>query len=319
MKAEARGRPGQSRAAPGTGAWELACPLCRQALAAVGPDRRSCPADRSEYPRQDGIWRLLRPGRQEALARFIREYETVRLAEGRASDDPAYYRALPFPAPGAPLAAMWAVRALSFNCLIRRVVAPLPPGRRVLDLGAGNGWLAYQLTRRGHHVAAVDLTVNDFDGLGARRHYDQPFTAIQAEFDALPFLPGRADVILFNASLHYSEDYETTLAEALQILRPDGRLVILDTPVYRDPASGAQMVAERRARFEADYGFAANALASEAYLTFRRLDDLSRRLRLDVTLYWPVPRWRRGLRHLKTTLRRQREAASFPIVVARKR
>ena len=64
-----------------------------------------------------------------------------------------------------------------------RLARPL----RLLDLGAGNGWLSYHLARRGHEAAAVDLTVNDFDGLGAHVHFDAPFTPVQAEFDHLPF------------------------------------------------------------------------------------------------------------------------------------
>ena len=36
------------------------------------------------------------PGTGRQTRQFIREYQTVRRAEGRGSDDPAYYRALPF-------------------------------------------------------------------------------------------------------------------------------------------------------------------------------------------------------------------------------
>ena len=57
-------------------------------------------------------------------------------------------------------------------------------------------------------------------------------------------------------------------------LKPGGVLVLLDTPVYRDASSGAQMVRERETQFQKEYGFASNALASENYLTRPRLKEL---------------------------------------------
>jgi hypothetical protein len=42
----------------------------------------------------------------------------------------------------------------------------------------------------------------------------------------------------------------TTLSEARRILRTDGELVIVDSPVYRDPASGNTMVREREIAFQ---------------------------------------------------------------------
>ena len=38
---------------------------------------------------------------------------------------------------------------------------------RILDLGAGNGWMSYRLALQGHLPIAVDLLTNDRDGLGA--------------------------------------------------------------------------------------------------------------------------------------------------------
>src|SRR6266851_1452104 len=111
-----------------------------------------------------------------ALARFVREYRTVRRAEGWGSHDPAYYRALPFRDLTGRFPGIWRIRARSFSTFMKHVVHPLEVQRhttalRVLDLGAGCGWLAYRLAQRGHWVAALDLLDDPFDGLGAVRHY----------------------------------------------------------------------------------------------------------------------------------------------------
>ena len=68
---------------------------------------------------------------------------------------------------------------------------------------------------------------------------------VQATIDRVPFAGGSVDLAIFNASLHYSADYAATIAEVLRVLRPGGRVVLLDSPFYRDPASGARMVRER--------------------------------------------------------------------------
>ncbi|HEV7665025.1 MAG TPA: class I SAM-dependent methyltransferase [Chloroflexota bacterium] len=257
-----------------------------------------------------------------AVAQFAREYQTVRRAEGWGSLDGAYYRALPYKDLSGRHAEIWRVRARSFDTFLRAVVEPLEAVRtrlRVLDLGAGTGWLAYRLARRGHAAVAVDILDDGLDGLGARRHYAGLIAPLLAEFDRLPVDAGKVDLIVFNASLHYSTDYATTLREALRALRPGGTLVILDTPMYVDPTSGARMVQEREARFLQTYGFASNALPSEHFLTRQRLDQLAR----DLNIAWQVhqPRWplTSAVRRAVNGLRARREPAHFPVIVGRSR
>ena len=284
-----------------------------------------------------GIWRFLPPERAAALAQFQHEYETVRRSEGRGSDDSAFYRALPFVGGDYPqitqisqiyslrsrrslrLKNDWAIRAQSFGVLVERVVVSMEVERKrplhILDLGAGNGWLSNQLAARGHWLAAVDLGVNDWDGLGAHRHYETCFTPLQAEFDQLPLDDNQADLVIFNASFHYSVNFEMTLREALRVLRVDGRTVVVDTAVYQQHHSGLKMVAEREAAFVQQHGFASNALPSENFLTPARLDQLATNLDLRWRRLNTVPRWRQWVRRLKVTVRGQREPAQFPVVV----
>jgi len=299
--------------------WGFVCPACRAPLEAPTPDQRRCPTDGSVYRRVDGIWHFLTPERETFFRQFMREYETVRRAEGRGSDDPAYYRALPFEDLTGRFCDQWRIRAGSFRALVDRILRPLEAAHvrplKILDLGAGNGWLSHRLTGRGHQVAAVDLLTNAFDGLGAHVYYDCAFTPVQAEFDRLPFDRGQADLAVFNASFHYSTNYETTLRETLRVLRPDGRLVILDSPVYHDPASGRQMVREREAQFQEQYGFPSNAIPSENFLTFDRLAQLEATLGLRWEWVKPFYGWRWALRPWWARLRGRREPAQFLLIV----
>src|SRR5690242_17370301 len=103
------------------------------------------------------------------VAQFAREYRAVRRAEGWGSADPSYYRALPYRDLTGRFPEIWRMRARSFDVFVLEVLRPLEQRRGVLDvadLGAGSAWLSHRLAQRGHHVIAVDLLDDPFDGLG---------------------------------------------------------------------------------------------------------------------------------------------------------
>lgn len=296
----------------------FACPACRTALDLIAVDELRCPNDGLRFPRIDGVWRFLLPERAAYFEQFIREYETVRQAEGRGPRDPNYYRALPYLDLAGHPDSGWRIRAASFDAFFAQVFLPLErpdAPLTVLDLGAGNGWLSHRLASRGHHLVAVDLTVNDFDGLGCHRYFDSVFTPAQAEFERLPFRDGAADLVIFNASLHYAADFGVTLAEALRVLVPAGRLVILDSPFYHDASSGEQMVQEREAAFLQQYGFRSNALPSKNYLTYGGLKELGKTLGIRWQILTPFYGLAWVLKPFKAKLLRRREPAKFHVVV----
>ena len=182
-------------------------------------------------------------------------------------------------------------------------------------MGAGNSWLSNQLASRGHAVAAVDLSINDFDGLGCHRFYESTFIPVQAEFDHLPFPDKSFDVVLFNAALHYSVGYEQSLRESLRVLGVDGKLVLLDSPVYRDTGSGQSMVREREEQFTKHFGFASDSLQSENYLTYQRVDELAAKLGITWQHIRPFYGMRWAVRPLLARLRGRREPAEFGLWV----
>ncbi len=301
---------------------DLICPQCRGPLT-TGADGAGCGACRLSFPCRDGIWRFLTPDRAEGFRRFTEDYERIRRAEGWGSADSAYYRALPFDDRTGRRAALWRIRAASYGALRRALLRPLATRLDrpldILDLGSGNGWLSHRLAADGHRAIAVDLFTNDFDGLGCRVHYETPFVSVQADFDRLPFAGGQADLAIFNASLHYAADCAATLAEALRVLRREGRIVILDTPLYHDPGSGERMVAEREERYLTLYGTASSALRSEGYLTRGRLQELASALELDWSLIRPAGSWRQEARAWQARLLRRREPARIYLIAGRPR
>ena len=304
--------------------WSFACPICRNGLALGGCDARCTQCD-LVYSCYSGIWRFLPEERLARYERFLREYQIVREAQGWGRPDAGYFLALPHVAPNDPQRDIWRRRGESCRLLFAKIIAPMEARRerplRILDLGAGNCWLSYQLTTRGHQVAAIDLSVDLLDGLGAHVWYRPrleragraPFTPIQAEYDHLPFPSQCADVALFNASLHYSTDCSVTLREALRVLSPEGIVVIMDSPVYRQASSGEQMVREREMEFDRAYGFRSDSVPAEHFLTTDRLAELAYELTLRWRMYAPVS----SVSRLKGQLRRlrgRRELAVMPVI-----
>jgi SAM-dependent methyltransferase len=259
----------------------------------------------------------------EALSRFRASYGAHRAAEGRGAGGTAELLALPYLFAG-PQAAQWKIRSRTYDAFAARVLAPLAreKGRplRLLDLGAGNGWLCYRAAELGHAPTAVDVRDDAVDGLGAAAGYDlhlpKPFARLVASFDSLPVGDASQDLAVFNASLHYALDLAATLREAARVVRPGGRIAILDSPFYRRAADGEAMVAEKRHHAAARFGEHADALVALPfieYLTRERLDEASAPHGL---------RWRRHrvryplsyeLRPLIALLRRLRTPSRFDL------
>ncbi len=296
----------------------LRCPRCAVDLA--GTD---CPRCTFRLTTCAGVIRALPPERAAHYARFIAEYERIRAAESRGSESEQFYLELPYQDITGRNSGQWRIRARSFDYLFRHLLQPsLPRSARILDLGAGNCWMSFRLALAGYLPAAADLLTNCQDGLGAADHYRQHlpelFPRFQAELMRLPFQSEQFDAVIFNASFHYAEDAEAVLCEALRCTRPGGVVIISDTPWYSREESGRQMVAERRAAFQRQYGTASNSIRSCEYLTDERLRSLAERASITWAVHSPRYGLRWALRPWIAKLRRRREPSRFRIYVARK-
>src|SRR5207244_11265273 len=132
----------------------------------------------------------------------------------------------------------------------------------------------------GPHTVAVDVLDDEADGLGAARHYASQFPIVQADFNALPFLPPQFDVVVFNGSLHYAHDVADALGRAREMLAPGGALVVMDSPMFHSDGDGQAMTAQQARRFQFEYGLATVVPAGAGYLTFPSLEPAARTLQM---------------------------------------
>lgn len=255
-------------------------------------------------------------------AAFRAEYAAHRAAEGRGYDRESLLT-LPYLERG-PFADQWEIRARTFDAFLRRVLRPATARAahplRVLDLGAGNGWLCYRVALERHYCVACDIRDDEVDGLGTARLFlrESPvrFESVAGSFAELPFQDDSFDIAVFNASLHYALDLKRSLTEAARVLRPGGKITILDSPFYRNEAAGLRMVGEKHRDGAHRFGARAGVLLSLPFIEFltrSRLEEASRELRLG----WRRHRVRYPLRYemrpLVARLRGARSPSRFDL------
>jgi len=112
------------------------------------------------------------------------------------------------------------------QALVFRLAGPLA-GRRVLDVGCGDGAWALAAARQGAHVVGVDASPAMLAAARARAHeagLDARFQ--QADAAALPFGDGSFDVVLAITVLCFVPGAGAALREMARVLAPGGRLVL---------------------------------------------------------------------------------------------
>lgn len=105
----------------------------------------------------------------------------------------------------------------------------LPPGSRVLDLASGTGDLSIDLRKAGHAPLSVDLSFGMLsnDRSGAPR--------VQADILRLPFPDSSVDGVMCGFALRNLVDLQVFFNELARVVRPGGRISLLDVGVPHNP------------------------------------------------------------------------------------
>jgi ubiquinone/menaquinone biosynthesis C-methylase UbiE len=115
-------------------------------------------------------------------------------------------------------------------------------GRRVLDVGTGDGAYAIEAAARGASAVAADI--DPVALAGARRRAADRGVAIElveAPFEALPRPSGAFDVVLAITVLCFVEDPRAAFREAARVLAPGGRLVVGELARWSTWAAGRRI------------------------------------------------------------------------------
>ena len=109
----------------------------------------------------------------------------------------------------------------------RRTVAALDlrRGERVLDLACGSGDLAAEATRRGARVIALDFSRAMLRRARARRI---GCAFVRADALSLPLADASVDAVVSGFALRNFVDLDTAVRECARVIRPAGRLALLE-------------------------------------------------------------------------------------------
>lgn len=117
----------------------------------------------------------------------------------------------------------------SWQGLAEALLTLMPP-MVIADLGAGEGTFSQLLARRAKRVIAVDNS-EKMIAAGralARKYRVKNLAYRRGDMESLPIADEQVDVAFFSQALHHAVHPPRAIAEARRILRPGGKIVILD-------------------------------------------------------------------------------------------
>src|SRR5689334_23962591 len=117
----------------------------------------------------------------------------------------------------------------SWKGLSEMLLRLLPP-LVIADLGAGEGTLSLMLAQRAEKVIAVESSEKmvDYTADLAQRNGVANLECRVGDLEDLPLADAEADIALLHQSLHHALHPEKAIAEARRVLRPGGRIVVMD-------------------------------------------------------------------------------------------
>ena len=111
-----------------------------------------------------------------------------------------------------------------------RALGHLLPPLDVADLGCGEGYLTVEAARFAKRVVAIDrseaVLARARERVAGRRLKNIEWR--KGELEHLPLEDDSVDVALLSQALHHAADPKKALAEAVRIVRPGGRVLILE-------------------------------------------------------------------------------------------
>lgn len=126
--------------------------------------------------------------------------------------------------------------------------ARLSGQERALDAGSGTGALAFALAPFVREVVAVDLVPELLAEGRARTGAFPNVTFIEGDATRLPFDEASFDLAGCLRTLHHTENPEVVFGELLRMVRPGGRLLIVDQIAVDDVDRAAELDRFERVR-----------------------------------------------------------------------
>lgn len=113
------------------------------------------------------------------------------------------------------------------------------PGQRVLDVATGTGMVAFALAQRGCEVVGLDQSEAMLGAARARLAHSPQLADrvrfVRGEAERLPFADGEFDALTFTYLLRYVDDRAATMRELARVVKPGGRIGMVEFGVPARP------------------------------------------------------------------------------------
>ena len=122
----------------------------------------------------------------------------------------------------------------SWKAMAEALLRLMPP-MVIADLGAGDGSFSLLLAQNAEKVIAIDSSAKmiEFAQEQAHRNHIKNVDYRLGDMEELPIHDASVDIVFFSQSLHHALHPDRAVAEAARILKPGGRIAILDLAKHR--------------------------------------------------------------------------------------
>jgi ArsR family transcriptional regulator len=117
----------------------------------------------------------------------------------------------------------------SWKGLAETLLQLMPP-LVIADLGAGEGTFSQLLAQRAKKVIAIDNSPKmvEYGAELARKHGVNNLQYRHGDIEDVPIREGAVDLAFFSQALHHAQHPQRAVAEAWRILKPGGKIIVLD-------------------------------------------------------------------------------------------
>lgn len=224
---------------------KLLCPECRTK---INFKKLSCQNGHNFYF-DENVLILLETDFSKKLNVFLQTLDKIRNKEKRIISNPSIFSKLPFVLKNE---IEWKVRCFDLEILEQI----LPKNRlKILEIGAWNGWLSNFLTEKGHSITTVDYFINEFDGLKAKKFYENKWISIQMDLTDLDLIDEKFDFIVFNRCLQFAPNPFLIFQKATKLLNKKGKILVTGISVFKNSKLKIKEIEKFKEKYKREWDF----------------------------------------------------------------